>query len=323
MTLRTFSSILPFTRRFGVRGVTCMTNGAEGGGGGGASKPNDDAPSNAKARWSLARKLQGKRKGVATKDLIEKVRQDYPGEFEKSEGSRAIRGALQHMKDRGDAEKIGFALWRLSSADDKASAKETPGRNEMAKYKLVAEHLVSSGECASARITGDDRKPGKWSNPDVVGAVMPNKTAMCNGFAPKLMAVEVKDATDASALFGGFAQACAYQGFAHMTYLMVPWCDNNNITRVSRLCRTNGVGLAFICEEGGDEWLDFQIPARDQEPDPDQFEDFLNHLGITRIEQLRSKESSPSKGGAKKSAKRRKKKKRPAQKANSRSKKKG
>ena len=31
MTLRTFSSILPFTRRFGVRGVTCMTNGALGG----------------------------------------------------------------------------------------------------------------------------------------------------------------------------------------------------------------------------------------------------------------------------------------------------
>ena len=34
MTMKTFSSILPFTRRFGVRGVTCMTNGAQGGGGG-------------------------------------------------------------------------------------------------------------------------------------------------------------------------------------------------------------------------------------------------------------------------------------------------
>ena len=34
MTLRTFSSILPFTSRFGVRGVTCMTNSAQGGGGG-------------------------------------------------------------------------------------------------------------------------------------------------------------------------------------------------------------------------------------------------------------------------------------------------
>ena len=33
MTMKTFSSIFPFTRRFGVRGVTCMTNGAEGGGG--------------------------------------------------------------------------------------------------------------------------------------------------------------------------------------------------------------------------------------------------------------------------------------------------
>ena len=31
--MRTFSSILPFTRRFGVRGVTCMTNGAQSGGG--------------------------------------------------------------------------------------------------------------------------------------------------------------------------------------------------------------------------------------------------------------------------------------------------
>ena len=39
MTLRTFSSILPFTRRFGVRGVTCMTNGALGGGSDCVSQP--------------------------------------------------------------------------------------------------------------------------------------------------------------------------------------------------------------------------------------------------------------------------------------------
>ena len=38
MTLRTFSSILPFTRRFGVRGVTCVTGGDAIGGLGGGSR---------------------------------------------------------------------------------------------------------------------------------------------------------------------------------------------------------------------------------------------------------------------------------------------
>ena len=41
MTMRTFSSTLPFTRRFGVRGVTCMTNGAQGGGGGNGNESDD------------------------------------------------------------------------------------------------------------------------------------------------------------------------------------------------------------------------------------------------------------------------------------------
>ena len=320
--MRTFSSILPFTHRFGLRRATCITNGAKGGGGG-ASKPNDDATWNEKACWSLARELQGKPNGVTTKDLVKKVRRDYPGEFNKSEGYRRIMGGLQHMKRRGDAGRISPALWRLLGADDNASSSKQPGQNESAKYKLVAELLVSEGICASARITGDNHRPGKWSNPDVVGAVMPNKTAMCNGFLPKLMAVEVKDATGASALFEGFAQACAYQGFAHMVYLIVPWCDNKDIDRVSRLCRTNGVGLAFIRDDGedGEEWLDFQIPARDQEPDPGQFENFLDHLDITRIEQLRPMKSSSRKNIPQKSAKRGKK--RPAKKANRRPKKKG
>ena len=36
--MKTFSSIFPFTNRFGLRGVTCLTNGAEGGGGGSNTK---------------------------------------------------------------------------------------------------------------------------------------------------------------------------------------------------------------------------------------------------------------------------------------------
>ena len=43
--MRTFSSVLPFTRRFGVRGVTCMTNGAQGGEGVVSPDPSQDKDS--------------------------------------------------------------------------------------------------------------------------------------------------------------------------------------------------------------------------------------------------------------------------------------
>ena len=76
MTLRTFSSILPFTRRFGVRGVTCMTNGARLSGGGAGSGMSiretalavlQDLPAGETIRatdWVNETVKRGKREGV-------------------------------------------------------------------------------------------------------------------------------------------------------------------------------------------------------------------------------------------------------------------
>ena len=294
--MKTFSSILPFTRRFGVRGVTCMTNGALGGGGGnnqgGNEKPASDARSAEKARWALCQELKDKPQGVSTANLVARACREWPGEFDDFAGRRRVMGALNYMRIREKAERIAPALWRCTSFSE--SGQSTPddlasARLERDEYELVADQLVESGECCYAKVIGDAHRRGRWNNPDIVCAVVPNEVALENGFQPKLLAVEVKAEITATALFGGFAQACAYQGFAHMAYLVVPWCNSENIDRVMRLCQEHGVGLAFICEENGEKWLEIEISPRSQDPDPDQFAGFLNHLGVRRIEELRGR----------------------------------
>ena len=254
------------------------------------------AKSGTKARWSLTCALKKcNLHGDTTANLVVKVRDDWPAEFDGRVGYGRIMAALNYMKIVGQAERIAQSQWRFVDSQEQQTPlqyrSDSPAspQNEERYYPMVAEQLFGG----YARIIGGAIGPGKFKTPDVVGVVEPNEIAKVNGFSAKLVAVEVKDATDANSLFTGFAQSCAYQGFAHMAYLVVPWCDNENIDRIIRLCRANGVGVAFIIasedgsnDEGGGEWLEIQVPPRSQEPDPDQFEEFLNRLDIVKIETL-------------------------------------
>ena len=353
MTLRTFSSILPFTRRFGVRGVTCMTSGALGGGGGepgaedkkniketalavlrelpagefiratdwvnktakygfnagavwrggvGEIKKNPDrygvewvpeqgyrmaetekkpaasARLTEKARWSIHEALKGSPEGMPIGELIGSTQRDWPGEFDGDVGRGRIRAARFGMR----LKQLGNGAWQLpdqsdpaaggsdeppaSQPDDEELLKSSDGGEEEKEekqreqerewermwYPPIAKMLVDEGICTSAKPSGDALNGEQWTNPDIVGKIVPPAAAKLHGFSTCLVAVEVKRRVDKRSLLTGFAEACAYLEFAHISWLVVPWCDKNHIYRIERLCGMHGLGLAYVIEEDDD-----------------------------------------------------------------------
>ena len=289
MTLRTFSSILPFTRRFGVRGVTCMTNGAQGGGGVRQARQAINAKN---IRAVLCSELKGKPRGVPLKDLVASVRAKWPGELDDQKGYGRIWGVVWGMEKKGEIERVAYGTdsrWRLVDAKPAKPPKPAQSANDELErewYEPVKDQLVEMEEFKGARIIGDRVKGGKWENPDIVGSVVPNTIARDNGFKSKVAVVEVKRSKTVEAYLTGFAQACSYQSFAHMVWLVVPKWDDPVVGRVKRLCQEHGVGFAFFVKDGEGWRLEIQASPRSQEPDPEEFAGFLRRLNIRRIEEL-------------------------------------
>ena len=308
MTIRTFSSILPFTRRFGVRGVTCMTNGAESGGGNSATgedngekpsadavKPSADAVSAAKARWVIREELKDKPDGVALGDLYARVHREYPEGDGGMVGEHHVRSQARELCRRGEAKSIARGKYQRVDVPELESSPPPPplspsGQgNESEWYLPVANAMEEQGICTSAKPSGDDLKGLRWTNPDVVGKIVPSDTAKVHGFSTQLVAVEIKRATDSESLLKGFGQASAYLDFAHLSWLVVPWCENEAVYRVARLCVKHGIGLAYVrddVDEGQQEWLEIDIRPRCQKPDSDKFTDFLWRIREAGIDLL-------------------------------------
>ena len=242
-------------------------------------------------REVLCAKLKRKPKeGVPLQDLVKSVRAKWPRKLNGQKGYGKIWGQVWWMGQRGLIERVAHGVWRCvaSQARKLPQAESVGGKKEAGWYNPVKDQLVEMRKCASARVVGNEVKPGKWKNPDIVGAVVPGPIAEINGFKSKIMAVEVKRARAADAFLTGFAQACSYQSFAHMALLVVPEWDNPVVERVRQLCVRHGVGFAVFAEDGKDGRLEISISPRCHDPDPGEFTEFLDRLGIRRIEELGS-----------------------------------
>ena len=149
----------------------------------------------------------------------------------------------------------------------------------------MADALVNAGFCTKAVPSGDMLSGPKWTNPDVVGLIEPDVFARAHGFPTKIVAVEIKRAEDSTSLLTGFAEACAYLDFAHISWLVVPWCDNDTIWRVERLCACIGLGLAYAYksdqeDEDQEEVLLLQVGVypRCHKPGARELNEFLKRL---------------------------------------------
>ena len=186
MTLRTFSSILPFTRRFGVRGVTCMTNGALGGGGGGRKSIEETAlevlstngpiqatdwvKETAKrgnfsvgAVWRVVSQLirEHMRHGIIwTPDSPGGARGKYrlssPGTSPKVSNPEIVGFAREILEEQPDGEFIKLANWIADTMERVAS--DSPGASFTRKgvHAAIHHHFIARG-IANGEVEKGDR----------------------------------------------------------------------------------------------------------------------------------------------------------------------
>ena len=251
-------------------------------------KPAADAVRAVKARWSIRKALKNKPKGMPFKDLAKCAQKDWPGKFHGAGGQANVGSTLAGMQRNGEAAFEG-GRWRLIGGPESG---ESPGAKGATKpepefYQPVADRLVAEGICTDAKSSGDKLSGAQWTNPDVVGLVEAGADARLRGFPTQLVAVEVKCVTDSGPLLTGFAEACAYLDFAHVSWLVVPSCNNAAIRRVTRLCVIHGLGLACFQEEdvGGQTVLslDVRVHPRCHKPGAREFSEFLARLRKAKI----------------------------------------
>lgn len=260
-------------------------------------QPSGAATNSAKARWSALKALDENPDGLPKNELDQHIRRDWPDDFEGRKGSDRIGAALAHLKRRGlvrlappvrtgdSAKWVADVSESVVPPDNKNGGDDEGGKRESEWYQPVADRLVDFGLCTSAIPSGDDLNGDKWMNPDVVGLVEPGVYASAKNFPTKLVAVEIKRAVDTNSLLTGFAEACAYLYFAHISWLVVPWrCQGDTIARVEQLCLTHGLGLAYVHAEDEEEdgetiWgLTVGVPPRCHEPGAHAFDEFLARL---------------------------------------------
>lgn len=273
-------------------------------------RPSDSATNNRKASWSLLQALREAPEGLAKRELVERVRADWPRNFDDHRGVQAVGAALENMKRGGIVRRdADVQKWQVVDFPGLASAPEiweggdssgttappsdAPGGRgagdgadkESRLYAPVADALVNMGFCTSAVPSGDELNGPMWTNPDAVGLIVPPPFAGVRHYPTKLVAVEIKSRTDLNPLLTGFAEACAYLDFAHISWLVVPWCDDGHaIGRVERLCEIHGVGLAYFHEEKQEEeeektlWLEIGVRPRCHTPGAREFAEFLQRL---------------------------------------------
>lgn len=267
-------------------------------------RPSDAASNNAKACWSIRKALRETPDGLSKDGLVQCVRADWPECFEGHDGRQAVGAALESMK-RGEEVSRDEALkkWKPTLSllagvpevgrGSEEQTSESTGTEEVERksrkdeagwYQPVASELVNMGICTSAVPVGDGLNGAKWTNPDVVGVITPGVYTGRYGFSTQqLVAVEIKRVIDSTALLVGFAEACAYLEFAHISWLVVPsQRGNDTIGRLERLCLIHGLGLAYAHENNEDgEYvfsLEVVVHPRSQKPNERMLEDFLKRV---------------------------------------------
>lgn len=297
-TLKTFSSIYPFTRCFGARGVTCMVNDAGDGaqiGGGSGSEGMGEA------------KMTGE--GISS-DQIRETAQEVLGELPEGEFIKLaywIEEIMRRLKRRigkmpsrqqvhtaihnnfitmGKVMRGERGMYRQASVTtDEPSEGEEAGNEgkdggevggrkegEGVYYRPFAAYLRDELlECDGAKDVSGIGFGNALENPDVIGLAVSAE----DDSAPytELVSAEVKKFTHLGALLQGFAQACAYTRFSHKVYYLVIPRDRRGLgkheARLTDLCHGIGIGLAVVTDpKKNPDDLPFKLITRARKQSP-------------------------------------------------------
>ena len=193
---------------------------------------------------------------VARAKIIEAVLQGV--EDSNYNGANAT---ISSMWEKKIIEQKGYGLWGLPGegpgareAGERGKTDQPNGAESVTKelqesdfYQPFATWLVEDvGECTRASALGGKALGIKWGTPDVVGIYrVKDQGRYKRDQIISFVSAEIK--VEKAAPVTAFGQACAYLGFSHKVYLVLPLTMNDeDKRRVESLSQIVGLGLVYF-----------------------------------------------------------------------------
>jgi hypothetical protein len=168
------------------------------------------------------------------------------------------------------------------STDRIKDKKNKPFLDEKNFYEPFASWLIDEDECTYAIALGGNEFRDKWGTPDVIGIYRVDDRARYKGDEiVTFVSAEIK--SDPSQPFTALGQACAYLGFSHKVYLVLPNIMSERDTdRIETLA--NIIGLGLVLFDPSNKNTDFKIRQRPaiREPDASALNEILDKENIFR-----------------------------------------
>jgi hypothetical protein len=200
-------------------------------------------------------------------------------EIDPDEVYKPARGLYRHTRFRTLPQSLPVLPSSPGPSSTASIAK--PSIDEEAFYQPFADFLIDDlEECTRAIPLGGHAFGDKWATPDVIGVLESRRSDVIKS-EPVVVSAEVKYDTSQVALTEGFGQACAYQLYSNLVYLVLPAdSDEDTLLRLESLCQISGLGLVLFDRSNPIE-PDFTIRVRPIKHEPDLF--YVNQY-LARIE---------------------------------------
>lgn len=163
---------------------------------------------------------------------------------------------------------------------------ETDQKKEKPFYDPLVDFLLDKEECEYSSVLGNNRVPGFWNTPDVIGTKRSPRSHLIQ-YTTELISAEVKYADKQREIITGFGQAVAYKLFSNKVYLVIPSVALE--ARVIELCMNESIGLIkYDRTNPSKPRMDFVLRAPFCRPNPTHTRDWVEELmGRIKDEQLR------------------------------------
>lgn len=181
--------------------------------------------------------------------------------------------AVEWLREHGEDIDIKFRIPK----DPKKVEYERQLYDKIAEWIVEEESLEGKDYIVQ---TGRLANPIKWGNPDIV---IIQKIA---GRSDRIIVAEVKNTQEASKLFEGFGQACAYKIFSHLQYLVVPMPEDRKVySQLKKLCAKVQVKFAVFTYRDNDKKpenirIELKEGGKGEPPDTEAMYEFLEKLGV-------------------------------------------
>jgi len=166
---------------------------------------------------------------------------------------KTVAGVLSYLKTQNKADNPKHGKWELTNEGIKEL---NPPLDEKEFYEPFKQWMNDNLKCEKVVICADNRKGGKYVNPDLIGE-KDNET----------ISIEIKSKYD---LFVGILQSLCYKLNCHKSYLVIPQTADE-LVKIEALAKRNGIGL-ILFDNTSSENPQFKICLEARKDEPEVYE---------------------------------------------------